>query len=99
MGTPQNCKFNLIIVLPPFLWAPGVNPFLTHSNYQLTSSQQLHSLNATAEGCLFTTLKKIQSQSQSYITTDSQSASPSWCQAPIWDQRPIFAELLVWSPL
>jgi hypothetical protein len=30
------------------------------------------------------------SQSQSHITTDSQSASPSWCQAPIWDPRPIF---------
>jgi hypothetical protein len=29
-------------------------------------------------------------QSQSYITTDGQSASLSWCQAPIWDQRPIF---------
>jgi hypothetical protein len=31
-----------------------------------------------------------QSQSQSYITTDSQLASPSWCQAPIYDQRPIY---------
>jgi hypothetical protein len=29
-------------------------------------------------------------QSQSHITTDIQSASPSWCQAPIWDLRPIF---------
>jgi hypothetical protein len=29
-------------------------------------------------------------QSQSYVTTDSQSASLSWCQAPIWDPRPIF---------
>jgi hypothetical protein len=29
-------------------------------------------------------------RSQSYITTDSQSAIPSWCQAPIWDTRPIF---------
>jgi hypothetical protein len=29
------------------------------------------------------------SLSQSYITTGSQSASPSWCQAPIWDPRPI----------
>jgi hypothetical protein len=28
------------------------------------------------------------SQSQSYVTTDSQSASLSWCQAPIWDPRP-----------
>jgi hypothetical protein len=25
--------------------------------------------------------------SQSHITTYSQSASPSWCQAPIWDQQ------------
>jgi hypothetical protein len=24
-------------------------------------------------------------QSQSHITADSQSASPSWCQTPIWD--------------
>jgi hypothetical protein len=31
-----------------------------------------------------------QSQSQSHFTTDSQSASPAWCQAPIWDQQPIF---------
>jgi hypothetical protein len=54
-----------------------------------------------------------QSQSQSYITTDRRSASPSWCQAPIWDQRPIFpilsliiifffftiSGLLMWSAL
>jgi hypothetical protein len=29
-------------------------------------------------------------QSQSYITTDSQSASFSRYKAPIWDPRPIF---------
>jgi hypothetical protein len=29
-------------------------------------------------------------QCQSYITTDSQLANSSWCQAPIWDPRPIF---------
>jgi hypothetical protein len=28
-------------------------------------------------------------KSQSYITPDSQLASPSWCQASIWDPRPI----------
>jgi hypothetical protein len=33
---------------------------------------------------------KYSSQSQSYITTDSQSASLSWFQAPIWDPRQIF---------
>jgi hypothetical protein len=27
----------------------------------------------------------------SYFTTDSPSASLSWCQVPIWDQRPIFS--------
>jgi hypothetical protein len=31
-----------------------------------------------------------QSQSQSYITTDGQSASLSWCQAPIWDLKTRF---------
>jgi hypothetical protein len=31
-----------------------------------------------------------QSQSQSYITTDSLSVSPSWYQAPTWDLRPVF---------
>jgi hypothetical protein len=29
-------------------------------------------------------------QSQSYITTDGQSTSLSWCQARIWDPRQIF---------
>jgi hypothetical protein len=33
---------------------------------------------------------RCQSQSQSYITTDGQSASPSWSQALIWDPRQIF---------
>jgi hypothetical protein len=28
-------------------------------------------------------------RSRSHITTDSQSASLSWCQAPIWDPRSI----------
>jgi hypothetical protein len=30
------------------------------------------------------------SHRQRYITTDSESASPSWCQAAICDPRPIF---------
>jgi hypothetical protein len=41
--------------------------------------------------------------SQSYVTTDGQSASLSWCQAPIWGLRPDFyycqtdAGLLMWD--
>jgi hypothetical protein len=44
-------------------------------------------------------------QSQSYIMTDGQSASLSWCQAPIWGLRPDFyycrtvAGLLMWGAL
>jgi hypothetical protein len=37
----------------------------------------------------FKQANKKSSQGQSYIMTDSQSASPSWCQEPIWDPRPI----------
>jgi hypothetical protein len=46
-----------------------------------------------------------QSQSQSYVTTDGQSASLSWCQAPIWGLGPDFyycqtiAGLLMWGAL
>jgi hypothetical protein len=29
-------------------------------------------------------------QSQSYVTTDGQSANLSWCQAPNWGSRPDF---------
>jgi hypothetical protein len=32
----------------------------------------------------------IQTQSQSHVTTDGQSASLSWNKAPIWDLRPDF---------
>jgi hypothetical protein len=46
-----------------------------------------------------------QNQSQSYVTTDGQSASLSWSKAPIWGLRPDFhycqtiAGLLIWSAL
>jgi hypothetical protein len=39
---------------------------------------------------IYSKLGVIPSQSQSYITTDGQSASLFWCQAPIWHPRPIF---------
>jgi hypothetical protein len=50
-------------------------------------------------------LTKLQSQCQSYVTTDGQSANLSWCQAPIWGLRPDFyfcqaiAGLLMWGAL
>jgi hypothetical protein len=45
------------------------------------------------------------SQSQSYVTTDGQSANMSWCQVPILDLRTDFyfcqtvADLLIWGAL
>jgi hypothetical protein len=46
-----------------------------------------------------------QSQSQSYVTTDSQSVSVSWNKTPVWGLRPDFyychtvAGLLMWGAL
>jgi hypothetical protein len=37
----------------------------------------------------------LQSESQSYIMTNGQSASLSWCQAPIWDLQQIFLLSLI----
>jgi hypothetical protein len=39
---------------------------------------------------LYLNCYQIDVSSQSHITTDNQSPSPSWCQAPIWDPGPIF---------
>jgi hypothetical protein len=43
----------------------------------------------------------LQSQSQHYIMTASQSASLSWCQAPIWDPRQNFLKfsLIIFTQL
>jgi hypothetical protein len=47
----------------------------------------------------------LTNKSQSYVTTDGQSASLSWCQAPIWGVRPdlyychTVADLLMWGDL
>jgi hypothetical protein len=46
-----------------------------------------------------------QSQSESYVTTDGQTASVFWCQAPIWGLRPdirycqTVVGMLVWGAL
>jgi hypothetical protein len=49
--------------------------------------------------------RKLESESESYVTTDGQSDSLSWNKAPIWGLRPDFyycrtvAGLLMWSAL
>jgi hypothetical protein len=59
----------------------------------------------TLAGLSYQLLTATESQSRSYVTTDGQSASLSWCQAPIWGLRPDFyccqtaAGLLMWGVL
>jgi hypothetical protein len=61
-----------------------------------------------AGGCLTTQLFMAatpESESESYVTTDGQSASLSWNKAPIWGLRPDLcycqsvAGLLMWGVL
>jgi hypothetical protein len=64
-----------------------------------------HWLAPTSNSELVCLRTVCQSQSQSHVTTDSQSASLSWCQDPIWGSRPDFcycgtvAGLLMWAAL
>jgi hypothetical protein len=67
----------------PFIWVPKLSLYLDHGNYRLT--QQLLFLFTDRLLLLIR-----QSQSQSYIMTDCQSASLSWCQAPIRDPPQMF---------
>jgi hypothetical protein len=52
-----------------------------------------------------TALRKLAAESESYVTTNSQSASLSWNKAPIWSLRPDFyycltvAGLLIWGAI
>jgi hypothetical protein len=50
---------------------------------------QLFSIATNSTQVLFSTVL-CQSQSQSYVTTDGQSASLSWNKVPIWGLRPDF---------
>jgi hypothetical protein len=62
--------------------------------------------NSTARHCLKPRMTVLsESESESYITTDGQSASLSWNKASIWGLRPDFyycqtvAGLLMWGAL
>jgi hypothetical protein len=101
-----------------FLQPPSVVAWLQYSNKGYSSSpygsktalpnRQLrlhcstHSFLIRAQGLLSQT---DSSQSKSYVTTDGQLPSLSWCQAPIWGLRLDFyycqtvADFLVWGAL
>jgi hypothetical protein len=64
-----------------------MSPMHTTVSWKGTSPNRL---NPKESGTNRSFIETWTSQSQSYITTDGQSASLSWCQAPIWDTRPIF---------
>jgi hypothetical protein len=57
----------------------------------LTGLWQLLTTLLLQQNC--TALQSLHCESQSYVTTDGQSASLSWCQAPISDLRPDFSSV------
>jgi hypothetical protein len=90
-------------------FGPSLIPFLPFllNHLRLPSPELdpiLFFLNYFTLRLLFSTPFR-QSRSQSYVTTDGQPASLSWCQAPIWDLRPDFhcchtvASVLMWGVL
>jgi hypothetical protein len=65
----------------------------------LANTQQFNYSSISSQPSLQNLTKLIQSQSQSYVTTDGQSASLSWCQAPIWGLWPDINYCLTYTVL
>jgi hypothetical protein len=55
---------------------------------ELTDEPLKHTLHSSASVLSSRSFSMIIIQSQSYVTTDGQSASLSWNKAPIWGLRP-----------
>jgi hypothetical protein len=98
--------------LIPLSWpypAPANPEDSTPFNSKLISRQagvsQLDPSLPTRLLCFYYFYYFVPSQSQSYVTTDGQSASLSWNKAPIWGLRPdldyclTVAGLLIWGAL
>jgi hypothetical protein len=81
-GGPGPC-----IYLPKEQGGPVIHPAL---NSLSVTSYDLQGYGGGILTRLHTGILSPQSESQSFITTDGQSASLPWCQLPIWDPQPIF---------
>jgi hypothetical protein len=93
--TASNAALSLIYTLKSLVVGDG---FVTVSvSLQHTMKSSLHSLipflpfllNYSAS-CQLQNSTDTESESESYVTTDGQSASLSWYKAPIWGLRPDF---------
>jgi hypothetical protein len=96
----------------PFLWVPELSPCLS---YQLPTSHncssqltQLLKVRFTVRLAVYRrsvrlSVKPLETQSQSYVTTYGQSASLSWNKVSLWGLRPglyycqTVAGLLIWG--
>jgi hypothetical protein len=78
--------------LTHYVFLAQFNSFLTNSKDSTEFSSQYCSVLLQLLNCQFqfSLISLAQSQSESYVMTDGQSASLSWCQAPIWGLRPDF---------
>jgi hypothetical protein len=91
---PQNTSLELYRCAN-LLDASAVKRTATHTNERtqccmLSETLQNHLNTAVIWNNCYAHDHGSISWSWSYITTDSQSASLSWCQALIWDMWPIF---------
>jgi hypothetical protein len=67
----------------PFMWVPELSlASATTVSFLITATLNWLPSDSLSNSYL--------SRSQTYVTTDGQSASLSWCQAPVWGQRPDF---------
>jgi hypothetical protein len=78
-----------------------LSPLCLHQSLSASGSQQCLVLFTSLR---LATAARNSSQIQSYVMTDGQSASLTWCQAPIWNPTPDFCycqtdEGLIWGAL
>jgi hypothetical protein len=89
---------------PLSLFHPAVSsPAVPWQRLLTVKILQLHALWSSLHSLPYRT--QVTAESESYVTTDGQSASLSWNKAPIWGLRPYFCYcqtvvgLLMWGAL
>jgi hypothetical protein len=84
---------------------PFSNPLCLHQPFLATASNGGNSSASRAQVLSSQPPVQNSTESESYVTTDGQSASLSWNKAPIWGLRPDFnycltvAGFLIWGVL
>jgi hypothetical protein len=101
---PSNRSSSVDIVTLELTICDNYKTFINLHTVQITTAHTVSSqsvMSSLVVACWWI----VRREWVSYITTDGQSASLSWCQAPIWGLRPDFyycqtiAVLFMWGAL